>query len=227
MSDRWWPVFCELRETLREAGYNVRARIVNFAQLGVPQERFRLVMLASLAGSPTFPSSAIALQEFSTSRSGSVIFRRYLAEGWIRWIQCTRRRNIAHRRWRSLGKYRWTAAAAPPRWPGMPTQGTRCLWRIHRRLRTPCLVRDSAHDHRTLSHPFVWPLRPSRAASWPDGTRSGALADLPWRLVLRGTVRRPVQADRQRRTAAGHAGDRGTLGERPSFRNSMRSGCSR
>lgn len=67
VSDRWWPVFRELRETLREAGYNVRARIVNFAQLGVPQERFRLVMLASLAGSPTFPQiRRRGTQEFST-----------------------------------------------------------------------------------------------------------------------------------------------------------------
>jgi DNA (cytosine-5)-methyltransferase 1 len=67
VSDRWWPVFCELRETLTEAGYKVRARIVNFAQLGVPQERFRLVMLASLAGSPTFPEIRLHdRQEFST-----------------------------------------------------------------------------------------------------------------------------------------------------------------
>lgn len=55
VSDRWWPVFCELRETLTKAGYHVRARIINFAYLGVPQERFRLVLLASRAGSPTFP----------------------------------------------------------------------------------------------------------------------------------------------------------------------------
>ncbi len=55
VSERWWPVFCDLRDRLEAAGYRMRARIVNFAQLGVPQERFRLVMLASLVGSPTFP----------------------------------------------------------------------------------------------------------------------------------------------------------------------------
>ena len=55
VSDRWWPVFCEVRNTLEEAGYQVRARILNFAQLGVPQERFRLVMLATLDQRPTFP----------------------------------------------------------------------------------------------------------------------------------------------------------------------------
>lgn len=55
VSNRWWPVFLELRDTLRSAGYQVRTRIVNFAQLGVPQERFRLVLLGSRIGRPTFP----------------------------------------------------------------------------------------------------------------------------------------------------------------------------
>lgn len=67
VSDRWWPVFCDLRERLEAVGYTVRARIVNFAQFGVPQERFRLVMLASLVGSPTFPQiQRRTAQEFST-----------------------------------------------------------------------------------------------------------------------------------------------------------------
>ncbi len=55
VSDRWWPVFCKIRDELSDAGYHVRARILNFAQLGVPQERFRLVLIARLAGRPTFP----------------------------------------------------------------------------------------------------------------------------------------------------------------------------
>jgi DNA (cytosine-5)-methyltransferase 1 len=67
VSERWWPVFQDLRSLLRESGYQVRARIVNFAQLGVPQERFRLVMLASLTTSPTFPAVRRKdVQEFST-----------------------------------------------------------------------------------------------------------------------------------------------------------------
>lgn len=67
VSDRWWPVFCHLREMLQGAGYRVRARIVNFAQLGVPQERFRFVMLAALASEPTFPTSQRRdPQEYST-----------------------------------------------------------------------------------------------------------------------------------------------------------------
>lgn len=67
VSDRWWPVFCEVRSTLQQAGYHVRARILNFAQLGVPQERFRLVMLATLERSPTFPEvQRKSSKEYST-----------------------------------------------------------------------------------------------------------------------------------------------------------------
>lgn len=55
VSDRWWPVFCEVRTMLEQAGYKVRARILNMAQLGVPQERFRLVMLATQQERPTYP----------------------------------------------------------------------------------------------------------------------------------------------------------------------------
>lgn len=67
VSDRWWPVFCAFREDLNNAGYAVRARILNFAQLGVPQERFRLVMIATLEGRPTFPAVQRSTPgEFST-----------------------------------------------------------------------------------------------------------------------------------------------------------------
>lgn len=67
VSDRWWPVFTAMRQDLQNAGYQVRARILNFAQLGVPQERFRLVLLATLSTRPTFPSvERQNKQEYST-----------------------------------------------------------------------------------------------------------------------------------------------------------------
>ncbi len=56
VSERWWPVFQSFRSELTDAGYSVRAKILNFAQLGVPQERFRLVLLATLGREPTFPN---------------------------------------------------------------------------------------------------------------------------------------------------------------------------
>lgn len=66
LSEQWWPVFSDLRRSLQEAGYIVRARILNLAQLGVPQERFRLVMLASLHEAPTFPEVRRSPADFTT-----------------------------------------------------------------------------------------------------------------------------------------------------------------
>lgn len=59
VAQRSWAVFADLRRRLVEAGYSVRARIVNMAQLGVPQERFRTVMLASRSMNPTFPAPTV------------------------------------------------------------------------------------------------------------------------------------------------------------------------
>jgi DNA (cytosine-5)-methyltransferase 1 len=45
-ADRNWPHFKTARDRLRKSGYNVRARIYNFAEFGLPQERFRAVVMA-------------------------------------------------------------------------------------------------------------------------------------------------------------------------------------
>jgi len=66
VSERSWPLFEDLRTALRNAGYNVRARVVNMAQLGVPQERFRTVVLASRHEVPTFPTVSHTPGNFST-----------------------------------------------------------------------------------------------------------------------------------------------------------------
>ena len=59
VAQRSWGLFADLRARLVDAGYSVRARIVNMAQLGVPQERFRTVVLASRSTPPTFPSPTV------------------------------------------------------------------------------------------------------------------------------------------------------------------------
>jgi len=59
VSQRSWSLFADLRTRLVDGGYDVRARIINMAQLGVPQERFRTVVLASRVGRPTFPSPSV------------------------------------------------------------------------------------------------------------------------------------------------------------------------
>lgn len=66
VSERSWLLFEDLRDRLRDSGYEVRARIVNMAQLGVPQERFRTVVLASRTTQPTFPSVSHTPENFST-----------------------------------------------------------------------------------------------------------------------------------------------------------------
>lgn len=67
VSERSWSQFAELRGALRAGGYKVRARIINMAELGVPQERFRTVVLAALNSRPTFPPRVVrSPREFST-----------------------------------------------------------------------------------------------------------------------------------------------------------------
>lgn len=66
VSSRSWDLFDGLRARLTDAGYSVRARIINMAQLGVPQERFRTVVLASRDGTPTFPAIRRRPHEYST-----------------------------------------------------------------------------------------------------------------------------------------------------------------
>lgn len=65
---RNWRSFVRLRERLVDAGYRIRARVVNFAELGVPQERFRGVILARLGIEPTFPPVQRAPESFATVR---------------------------------------------------------------------------------------------------------------------------------------------------------------
>lgn len=47
LAARYWPFFLSARRILSRAGYLVRARIYNMAEFGIPQERFRAVIVAS------------------------------------------------------------------------------------------------------------------------------------------------------------------------------------
>lgn len=67
-AERNWESFAHLRSRLEAAGYGVRARIVNFAEFGVPQERFRAVVLARREETPTFPAPYRQPAAFSTVR---------------------------------------------------------------------------------------------------------------------------------------------------------------
>jgi DNA (cytosine-5)-methyltransferase 1 len=65
---RNWDSFRRLRDALVEGGYDLRASVVNFAELGVPQERFRAVILARREAPVSLPSAACSPDEFVTVR---------------------------------------------------------------------------------------------------------------------------------------------------------------
>ena len=47
LSSKHWPHFLEWRRILEDAGYHVKIAIHNLAEFGVPQERFRALVIAS------------------------------------------------------------------------------------------------------------------------------------------------------------------------------------
>lgn len=66
---RNWQSFCRLRRGLERAGYGVAARVINAAELGVPQERFRGIILARRGETPNFPDPLLSsAEEYSTVR---------------------------------------------------------------------------------------------------------------------------------------------------------------
>ncbi|WP_085545924.1 DNA cytosine methyltransferase [Burkholderia pseudomallei] len=46
LTDRYWPYVAKARQILEKAGYYVHVNVHNMAEFGVPQERFRALMLA-------------------------------------------------------------------------------------------------------------------------------------------------------------------------------------
>jgi DNA (cytosine-5)-methyltransferase 1 len=66
---KYWPFFAQWRRTLEQAGYMVRARIYNLAEFGVPQERFRALVLASRWPYIGMPSPTHKPDDFVTVRN--------------------------------------------------------------------------------------------------------------------------------------------------------------
>lgn len=67
LADRNWRFFLKARAILNATGYIVRARIFNFAEFGLPQERFRAVIMA-LKEPFDFPKGKFNPSEFRTVR---------------------------------------------------------------------------------------------------------------------------------------------------------------
>jgi len=66
-SKKHWPYYFTGREILQKEGYTVRSQIYNFAGFGLPQERFRAVMLA-LKKPFEMPEAPLNPDHFSTVR---------------------------------------------------------------------------------------------------------------------------------------------------------------
>lgn len=66
-SRKHWPFYEKARDNLLSAGLRVRARAYNFASFGLPQERFRAVILA-MKKSFTMPDGPLPPERFRTVR---------------------------------------------------------------------------------------------------------------------------------------------------------------
>jgi DNA (cytosine-5)-methyltransferase 1 len=67
LADRNWKYFRAAKKTMEGAGYVVRAKIYNFAEFGLPQERFRTVVMA-FRGHFEMPKPFLSPHEFRTVR---------------------------------------------------------------------------------------------------------------------------------------------------------------
>ncbi|MDQ2912767.1 MAG: DNA cytosine methyltransferase [Chloroflexota bacterium] len=68
LARRHWPYYTRGRDLLRRAGYDVKTRIYNLAAFGLPQERFRAVMLASRTA-VSMPEPLLDYEHFRTVRN--------------------------------------------------------------------------------------------------------------------------------------------------------------
>jgi DNA (cytosine-5)-methyltransferase 1 len=67
LTTRYWPLVTHVRSKLERAGYVVRVGVVNMAEFGVPQERFRALILA-LRRPFLLPRGFLTRPEFRTVR---------------------------------------------------------------------------------------------------------------------------------------------------------------
>lgn len=68
IAKKHWHHYNAFKNVLEEKGYNITAQIVNMAEYGVPQARFRTVVLASKKFIPTLPAPRYSKETFKTVR---------------------------------------------------------------------------------------------------------------------------------------------------------------
>lgn len=67
LSGRYWRYFDQAKETMSQLGYVVKANIYNAAEFGVPQERFRSIVVA-MRKEFQMPKGVLGKEEFRTVR---------------------------------------------------------------------------------------------------------------------------------------------------------------
>jgi DNA (cytosine-5)-methyltransferase 1 len=67
LSNRYWQYFSKARDALREAGYTVKQNIYNAAEFGVPQERFRSIIVG-MKKNFLLPEGYFEPEEYKTVR---------------------------------------------------------------------------------------------------------------------------------------------------------------
>lgn len=68
LAQKHWRHFQAFKETLDKYGYKLAVDILNFAEFGVPQERFRVVAIAARDFVPTLPKPLFTRNDFRTVR---------------------------------------------------------------------------------------------------------------------------------------------------------------
>lgn len=68
LAKKHWHHYQAFKDTVEAAGYHIAVRILNMANYGAPQARFRTVLLASRDFIPTLPEPVFAPEQFRTVR---------------------------------------------------------------------------------------------------------------------------------------------------------------
>lgn len=68
LAKKHWHHYRVFKDTVEAAGYHIAVRILNMADYGVPQARFRTVLLASKDFIPTLPKPVFSASEYRTVR---------------------------------------------------------------------------------------------------------------------------------------------------------------
>ncbi|WAC08058.1 MAG: DNA cytosine methyltransferase [Thermodesulfobacteriota bacterium] len=68
LGKKHWHHYQAFQSTLEKGGYHIAADILNMAEYGVPQERFRAVIIASKHFVPTLPEPQLSRRAFRTVR---------------------------------------------------------------------------------------------------------------------------------------------------------------